>query len=47
VWALADGTAMAGAVFWLLTGDYVILAIVAGVALALLVMHRPAVLEEA
>jgi hypothetical protein len=47
VWALADGTATAGAVFWLLTGDYVILAVVTGVALALLVMHRPAVLEEA
>jgi hypothetical protein len=30
----------------LLTGDYVILAVVTGVALALLVMHRPAVLEE-
>ena len=46
VWALADGAAMAGAVFWLLTGDWVILAVVTGVALALLVMHRPAVLME-
>lgn len=46
VWALADGAAMAGAVFWLLTGDYVILAVVTGVALALLVMQRPAVLAE-
>ena len=46
VWALADGAAMAGSVFWLLTGDYVILAVVTGVSLALLVMHRPAVLEE-
>lgn len=46
VWALADGAAMLGAVFWLLTGDYVILSVVTGVALALLVMHRPAVLEE-
>ncbi len=32
VWALADGAAMVGAVFWLLTGDYVILAVVTGVA---------------
>jgi hypothetical protein len=46
VWATADGAATAGAVFWLLTGDYMILAVVTGVALALLVMHRPAVLEE-
>ena len=45
VWALADGAAMVGAVFWLLTGDYVILAVVTGVALALLVMHRPALME--
>lgn len=45
VWALADGAAMVGSVFWLLTGDYVILAVVTGVALALLVMHRPAVME--
>jgi hypothetical protein len=45
VWALADGAAMVGAVFWLLTGDYVILAVVTGVALALLLMHRPALME--
>ncbi len=46
VWALADGAATAGAVFWLLTGDYVLLAVVTGVALVLLVMHRPGVLIE-
>lgn len=46
VWALADGAAMLGAVFWLLTGDYLILAVVTGVALAMLVLHRPAVLME-
>jgi hypothetical protein len=45
VWALADGAAIVGAVFWLLTGDYVILAVVTGVALALLLMHRPALME--
>ncbi len=44
VWALAEGSALAGAVFWVITGDFVILAVVTGVSLALLVLNRPATL---
>ena len=44
VWALAEGSALAGAVFWVVTGDFVILAAVTGVSLALLVWNRPGVL---
>lgn len=46
VWALAEGAAMVGAVFWFLTGDTIILVGVAGLALTLLVMNRPGRLEE-
>ena len=41
VWALAEGAVLLGAIFWLLTGDLVLLAGVAAVALALLVMNHP------
>ena len=44
VWALAEGSALAGAVFWVVTGDFAILAAVTGVSLALLVWNRPGVL---
>jgi hypothetical protein len=44
VWALAEGSALAGAVFWVVTGDFAILAGVTGVSLGLLVWNRPAVL---
>jgi hypothetical protein len=45
IWALSDGLATAGAVFWFLTGDVVVLAIGAGVGLFLLVTARPAGFE--
>ncbi len=45
VWAMIEGSAVLGAVFWFLTGDGVILAGVSAVALALLVMNRPARLQ--
>jgi hypothetical protein len=44
VWAVAEGAALAGAMFWLLTGDFVILAVVTGVALVLLAANRPGAL---
>ena len=44
VWALAEGSALAGAVFWVVTGDFAILAAVTGVSLALMVWNRPGVL---
>jgi hypothetical protein len=44
VWALAEGSALAGTVFWVVTGDFVILAVVTGVSLALMVLSRPAAL---
>jgi hypothetical protein len=46
LWVVAEGVAMAGGVFWFLTGDWVVLAGVAGVALGLMVMNRPARLVE-
>jgi xanthosine utilization system XapX-like protein len=45
IWALADGLATVGAVFWFLTGDIVPLAIGTGVGLFLLVLARPAGFE--
>lgn len=44
VWAVAEGAALAGAMFWLLTGDFVILVVVTGVSLALLAANRPGAL---
>ena len=44
VWALAEGSALAGAVFWVVTGDFAILAAVTGVSLALMAWNRPGVL---
>ena len=41
IWALTDGLATVGAVFWFLTGDIVVLAIGTGVGLFLLMMARP------
>jgi hypothetical protein len=41
IWALTDALATAGAVFWFLTGDIVVLAIGTGVGLFLLMMARP------
>ncbi|KPK07334.1 MAG: hypothetical protein AMS20_03010 [Gemmatimonas sp. SG8_28] len=46
IWALADGLATVGVVFWFLTGDIVPLAIGTGVGLFLLVMARPAGFED-
>ena len=46
VWALADGAAIVGAVFWLLTGDMPILVGVSAVSLMVLVANRPARLVE-
>ena len=46
IWALAEGSAVFGAVLWFLTGDVVLLAGVTGIALILLVMHRPRTLTE-
>jgi hypothetical protein len=45
IWALADGLATFGAVFWFLTGDIVPLVIGTGVGLFLLVLARPAGFE--
>lgn len=45
IWALCDGLATAGAVFWFLTGDFVVLAIGTGVGLFLMVTARPAGFE--
>lgn len=45
IWALSDALATAGAVFWFLTGDIVVLAIGTGVGLFLLVTARPAGFE--
>lgn len=42
IWVLAEGAAMIGTVFWFITGDLALLVGVAGVALVLLVMNRPA-----
>jgi hypothetical protein len=44
VWALAEGMGIVGAVFFLLSGDMVVLAVLAAVSLALLVLNRPSVL---
>ena len=44
VWALAEGSATVGAVFWYLTGDALILVGVLGVSLLVLVVNRPGVL---
>lgn len=41
VWALAEGAALLGAIFWFLTADVALLVGVAGVALALLVLNHP------
>ena len=46
VWALAEGAAIVGAVFWLLTGDMPILVGVSAVSLMVLVANRPARLVE-
>ena len=46
VWALAEGAAFLGAVFWLLTGDMLILVGVSAVSLMVLVANRPAALAE-
>jgi hypothetical protein len=45
IWALADGLATVGVVFWFLTGDIVPLATGTGIGLFLLVMARPAGFE--
>ena len=42
IWALADGLATVGAVFWFLTGDIVPLAVGTGIGLFLLMLARPA-----
>jgi hypothetical protein len=42
VWALAEGAALVGAVFWFLTGDMPILIGVSAVSLVILVANRPA-----
>jgi len=44
MWALAEGAALVGAVFWLLTGDMPILIGVSAVSLLVLVANRPAAL---
>jgi len=44
IWALADGSATVGAVFWYLTGDASILVGVLGVSLLVLLVNRPATL---
>jgi hypothetical protein len=44
VWAVAEGAALVGAVFWLLTGDMPILIGVSAVSLLVLVTNRPAAL---
>jgi hypothetical protein len=46
VWALAEGAAVLGAVFWLLTGDMPILVGVSAVSLMVLVANRPGALAE-
>jgi hypothetical protein len=46
IWALAEGAALLGAVFWLLTGDMPILVGVGGVSLMVLLANRPAMLLE-
>jgi hypothetical protein len=44
IWALADGSATVGAVFWYLTGDASILLGVLGVSLLVLLVNRPGTL---
>jgi len=46
VWALAEGAATVGAVFWLLTGDMPMLVGVSAVSLAVLVANRPTRIVE-
>lgn len=46
IWALAEGASVLGAVFWLLTGDLLILIGVSAVSMMVLVVNRPTRLFE-
>jgi hypothetical protein len=46
LWALAEGTAMLGAVFWFLTRDAVVFGVLVGAGLVALVLTAPGRLEQ-
>ena len=46
VWAVSEGTALTGGVLWFLTGDLLVLAVLAGVGLVSLILSRPGLLAD-